>query len=104
MRKVNRSKFKMVLCKKAIAKHSSGASSINNTKVQFIRNLNFKYGEYLYDFKIKKFRLIKLIRQILQSSIYLILSSLSLNKNFVIKNIAYIFGITKFIIYYLRKW
>ncbi len=103
MRKVNRSKFKMVLCKKAIAKHSSGASSINNTKVQFIRNLNFKYGEYLYDFKIKKFRLIKLIRQFLQSSIYLILSSLSLNKNFVIKNIAYIFGITKFIIYYLRK-
>ena len=76
-----------------LAKHHSGASSINNIKVQFIRNLNFKYGEYF-----KKFRFIKL------KKIFLILSSLSQTKNFVIKNIAYIFGITKFIIYYLREF
>ena len=94
----------MLLCKNAIAKHPSGASTVNNSKVQFVRNLNFKYGEYLYDFKIKKFRLIKLVRQFLQSIFYFILSSLSLNKNFAIKNIAYNFGIIKFIIYYLRKW
>ena len=104
MRKISRSKFKMLLCKNAIAKHSFGASTVNNSKVQFVRNLNFKYGEYLYDFKIKKFRFIKLVRQLLQSIIYFILSSLSLNKNFAIKNIAYTFGIIKFIIYYLRKW
>ena len=103
MRKISRSKFKMLLCKNAIAKHSSGASTVNNSKVQFVRNLNFKYGEYLYDFKIKKFRFIKLVRQLLQSIFYFILSSLSLNKNFAIKNIAYTFGIIKFIIYYLRK-
>ena len=103
MRKINMSKFKMLLIKNAIAKHSPGSSSVNNVKVLFIRNLNFKYGEYLYDFKIKRFRLIKLIRQFFQSIIFFVLGSLSLNKNIAVKHIAGFFAIIKFVNFCIKK-
>ena len=97
------SKFKMLLTKNAIAKHSSGSSSINNVKVLFVRNLNFKYGEYLYDFKIKRFRLVKLVRQLFQSIIFFVLGSLSLNKKIAVKHIAGFFAIIKFINFCIKK-
>ena len=103
MRKINLSKFKMLQTNKAIARHPSGASSINNMKVQFIRNLNFKYGEYIFDLKVNKFRFIKLFRQFSQSLIFFIMSSLLLRKNVAIKNIAIFFGILKFTIFCLKK-
>ena len=103
MRKIKMSKFKMLLTKNAIAKHSSGSSSINNVKVLFIRNLNFKYGEYLYDFKIKRFRLIKLVRQLFQSIIFFVLGSLSLNKKIAVKHIAGFFAIIKFVNFCIKK-
>ena len=103
MRKINLSKFKMLQSNKAIARHPSGASSINNMKVQFIRNLNFKYGEYIFDLKVNKFRFIKLFRQFSQSLIFFIISSLLLRKNVAIKNIAIFFGILKFTIFCLKK-
>ena len=103
MRKINLSKFKMLQSNKAIARHPSGASSINNMKVQFIRNLNFKYGEYIFDLKVNKFRFIKLFRQFSQSLIFFIISSLLLRKNVAIKNISIFFGILKFTIFCLKK-
>ena len=103
MRKIKMSKFRMLLTKNAIAKHSSGSSSINNVKVLFIRNLNFKYGEYLYDLKTKRFRLIKLVRQFFQSIIFFVLGSLALNKKFAVKHIAGFLAIIKFVNFYIKK-
>ena len=103
MRKINSSKFKMLQTFKAIASHPSGASSISNIKVEFVRNLNFKYGEYLFDLKTKKFRFIKLLRQLLQNLIIFPLSCLLLKKNIAIKNIACVFGIIKFVIFCFKK-
>ena len=103
MRKINLSKFKMIQSYKAIAKHPSGASTISNMKVKFVRDLNFKYGEYLFDLKTQKFRFIKLLRQLFQNLIIFPVSCLIINKNVAIKNIASVLGIFKFIIFYLKR-
>ena len=102
MRKINLSKFKMLQSYKAIAKHPSGASSVSNMKVKFVRDLNFKYGEYLFDLKTKKFRIIKLLRQLFQNLIIFPFSCLILKKNIAVKNIANVLGIIKFIIFCLK--
>ena len=103
MRKINLSKFKMLQLHKATAKHTFGESSINNTKVNFLRNLNFKYGEYLFDLKTDNFRFLKLVRQLLQNLIIFPISCLILKKNVAIKNIACVLGIIKFIIFCFKK-
>ena len=102
MRKINLSKFKMLQSYKAIAKHPSGASSVSNMKVKFVRDLNFKYGEYLFDLKTKKFRIIKLLRQLFQNLIIFPFSCLILKKNIAVKNIANVLGIIKFVIFCLK--
>ena len=103
MRKINLSKLKMVEVFNAHAIHYGGESSIKNYKINFIRNLNFKYGELLFDFKIKKFRNLKMIRQIIQNITYLFLNLLFFNKEKLLNNISNILGIFKFIFFYLKK-
>ncbi|MFL2897882.1 MAG: glycosyltransferase [Candidatus Pelagibacter sp.] len=103
MRKINLSKFKMLQTYKAIARHLSGKSSISSTKVELLRNLNFKYGEYLFDHKTNKFRFIKLVRQLLQNLVAFPISCLILKKKLAIKNIASVLGIIKFIIFCFKK-
>ena len=103
MRKINLSKLKMVEVFNAYVIHYGGESSIKNYKVNFIRNLNFKYGELLFDFKIKKFRNLKMIRQIIQNIIYLFLNLFFFNKEKLLNNISNILGIFKFILFYLKK-
>ena len=69
---------------------------------QWLRDLNFKYGEYLFDLKTKKFRIIKLLRQLFQNIIIFPFSCLILKKNIAIKNIANVLGIIKFVIFCLK--
>ena len=95
--------LKMIEVSNAYAVHFAGESSVKNYKVNFIRNLNFKYGEFLFDFKTKKFRNLKMIRQIIKNIIYLFLNLLFINKEKLLNNLSNILGIFKFILFYLKK-
>ena len=102
MRKINLSKFKMTQVLNSYAKHSPSQSSAKTDEINFIRNLNFKYGELLFDFKTKKFRILKMIRQIIQNIIYCIFNLILLRKKIFLINLSNIFGISKFILFYLK--
>ncbi len=97
MERVNKSNFKMIRVINSFVIHDSGKSTIDDTKVKFIRRTNFKYGELVFDLKHKKIRIIKILRQIFQNIIFLPLNIIVLNKNKVIENISQILGILKFI-------
>ena len=101
--KINSSKYKMIFANNIRAYHDGGKSSEDSLKTQFIRNSNFKYGEFLYDYKLGNLRYLKLIRQFFQNIIYLTLNILCLKKTNLYKNLAIITGIYKFAKFYLSK-
>ena len=95
--RINKKKYKMIVVSGANAKHFSSTSSKDDLKTFFIRNINFKFGEYLYQKKNKKLKKLKILRQIItnfvNSIIYLI--KFDYKKSFL--NISYILGIFKFL-------
>tara|TARA_Y100000389_G_scaffold193941_1_gene223318 strand:- start:52 stop:900 length:849 start_codon:yes stop_codon:yes gene_type:complete len=103
MNKINRSNYKMILVPNAKVIHSGGKSTNNNYKIRFIRILNFKYGEFLYDYKMNKLRILKIIRQFFQNIIFLIINILSFNIKKILKSLAFIVGIIKFLKFILIK-
>ena len=103
MNKINKSRYKMIFAKNIKAIHSGGKSTESNLKIEFIRNSNFKYGELLYDHKLTKLRLLKVIRQLFQNIIFLIVNIFSFKKNNFFQNLAIITGILKFLNFYLLK-
>ena len=63
MRRINQSKYKMVIANNIYVSHNSSQSSENSLKTQHIRKLNFMFGELVNDYKCKKIRVIKLLRE-----------------------------------------
>ena len=101
--RISASKYKIILNPEAKAKHYSSSSSKSDLNTDFIRHSNFMYGELLYDYKIKKIRLIKIFRKFFNSiflSIFFILTFQI--KNFWI-HFAKICGILKYINIFLKK-
>jgi GT2 family glycosyltransferase len=103
MNKINKSSYKMIFANNIKAIHSGGKSTESNLRIEFIRNTNFKYGELLYDHKLIKLRLLKVIRQLFQNIIFLIINFFSVKKNHFFENLAIIIGILKFLNFYLLK-
>ena len=97
MKRVNKSNFKMIQVLNSFAIHDGGKSTPGNTRVKFVRRINFKYGELLFDLKHKKIRIIKILRQIFQNIFFLPLNLILLNRTKIIENISQILGILKFI-------
>ena len=97
MERVSKSDFKMIQILNSFVDHDSGKSTLDNFKDKFIRRINFKYGELLFDLKHKKLRKIKILRQIIQNIFLLPLNLVFLNKTKIIENISHILGILKFI-------
>ena len=60
----------MIKVSNAFASHESSNSSEDTYKTRYIRELNFMYGELLYDYKIDKLRLIKIFRKLFQNLIF----------------------------------
>ena len=103
MERVNKSNFKMIQILNSFVIHDGGKSTPDNAKVKFIRRINFKYGELLFDLKHKKLRIIKILRQIFQNIFLLPFNLFVLNKNKIIENISQIFGILKFVKFIFLK-
>ena len=103
MKKVNSFKYKMVVISNVFAKHMSSQSSENNLKTEYLRRSNFIYGELVFDYKHRKIRFIKIFRKVLQNLVFFFFNMVKfqLKKSFI--NLSIIFGIFKFILYYLKK-
>ena len=103
MKKVNIFKYKMVVMNNVFAKHMSSQSSENNLKTEYLRRSNFIYGELVFDYKHRKLRFIKIFRKFLQNLVFFFFNivKFQLKKSFI--NLSIIFGIFKFILYYLKK-
>ena len=103
MRIINKTNYKMIYVNNAHVIHDSSQSSENNLTTQFIRDLNFKYGELLYDYKVKNLRFLKVFRQLFQNIIFFLFNILIFRLKYFTRNIAKILGILKFIKFYLIK-
>jgi len=103
MKKINSSNFKMVVANYIFAKHASSQSSDNNLKTEHLRSSNFIYGELVFDYKHRKLRVVKIFRKILQNLIFFFFNLIKFQLKKSIINLSIIFGILKFVLYYLRK-
>ncbi len=97
MDKVNKSKYKMILVNSAKAEHFSSQSSEKNMKTKLIREMNFVYGELVYDYKLKKNRSIKIIRKLLQNITIFCFHIVLFKLKDALVNLAKIIGILKYI-------
>tara|TARA_B100000686_G_scaffold335149_1_gene403390 strand:- start:332 stop:1156 length:825 start_codon:yes stop_codon:yes gene_type:complete len=103
MKKISKTNYKMLLVNNAYAFHESSKSSEDNLKTNFIRNSNFMYGELLYDYKLNKLRFLKVFRKFFQNIFYFLFNILKFKLEDVIKNLAKLAGIVKFLRFYLTK-
>ena len=103
MRIINKTNYKMIYVNNAHVIHNSSQSSENNLTTQFIRDLNFKYGEFLYDYKVNNLRFLKVFRQLFQNIIFFLFNILIFRLEHFIRNIGKVIGILKFIKFYLIK-
>ena len=103
IKRINNSSYQMIIVQNSYAIHDASHSSISNTSVNILRNKNYKFGELMFDYKYKKLRKIKIIRQIFQNLLFSFFNIVLFNKKKYLCNIGYIFGIFKFIIYLLTK-
>ena len=104
MKKVNNTKYKMVVAKNIFAKHYSSQSSEDTFKIQFLRKSNFMYGELLYDFKHREIRYIKISRKFVQNVFLFFFNLLFFDLKRSIINLASLIGILKFILYLFKKF
>ena len=103
MKKINSSNYKMVVVNYIFAKHMSSQSSENNLKTEHLRSSNFIYGELVFDYKHRKLRVVKIFRKILQNLIFFFFNLIKFQLKKSIINLSIIFGILKFILYYLKN-
>jgi GT2 family glycosyltransferase len=103
MKEINKSKYKIAYVDQAKAVHEIGKSTKSNYKIFLIRNMNFKFGEYLFDYKMSQFRPIKILRNILRFPFYFIFFLLTLQflKSYI--KLSEFFGAIKFIYFYLSN-
>ena len=95
--RINNKKYKMIVVNNARAKHFTSKSSKDDLNTFFIRNINFKFGEYVFQKKIKKLKKLKILRKIIYNFINLIFNLIKFDYKRCFLNIAYILGIFKFI-------
>ena len=101
--RIKKTRYKIITNFDASAKHFYGSSSSFSVSSLFIRSSNFKFGEYLFQNKNNKLRIIKIFRQTLMllpiSAFYLLtlrpIKSLEKFFNFI--------GILKFILFKIRN-
>jgi GT2 family glycosyltransferase len=103
MDKINKSKYKMAYLFNVCAFHLGEKSSIKNYKTDYIRWSNYRYGEYLYDYKSKNFKTIKILRRIMQNLIFSLMNIILFRYNKLNLNLANLGGIFKFYKFYLNK-
>ena len=103
VKRINNSKFKMIINSNSFAKHFMSGSSNTSIYINLLREKGYKYGELIFDYKYKKLRTIKILRQLVQSSFRIFFYFIILNKGMVIRNFGYFLGIFEFFNFILKK-
>ncbi len=62
-RRIKSSKFQIYLNHDSYAKHLGGKSTSLTLKSMYIKEVNFKFGEYLYQYKYSELKIIKVLRE-----------------------------------------
>ena len=102
-RKIDKSKFSIYLNFESKANHLGGKSTTQEYKNLFIKNLNFKFGEYFYQYKYNELKLIKVIREIITIPLLFLIFIVLLRFNSAFKLFCYYLGVLKFYFYLLFK-
>ena len=103
MKRVKESKFKMIKVLNSYAKHYGGKSTVENYKTKIVRKTNFKYGEFIFDLKYNKLRLLKIVRTLLQSVIFIPIYLIFFNQNKLINYFSNLIGTVKFLFFFVSK-
>tara|TARA_B110001452_G_scaffold41204_1_gene31596 strand:- start:52 stop:858 length:807 start_codon:yes stop_codon:yes gene_type:complete len=101
--RINKSKYKIFINNKSKAIHKNSRSSIKSLKTDFIRNKNFIYGELLYDFKVKKIRILKIFRKFIQNSVFFLFNIFLFRLKASTISCAKLIGILSFLKFYIKK-
>ena len=92
----------MIYEKNSVAFHESSKSSSNNILTLLIRRINFKFGEYLFEYKHKKVKIIKIFRNIFNNLLVLPFNLITFDKNKIIENISQPLGTIKFLFFLIK--
>ncbi len=103
VKRINNSSFKMAVAQNSLASHLMSSSSNDKFYVNLLREKSYKYGEFIYDYKYGKLRLLKITRQLFQSIIKIFFYLLIFNKKNFSINFGYLLGIINFLFYFLKK-
>ena len=101
--RISNSKYKIFINTQSTAIHQNSKSSINSLKIDLIRNKNFMFGEMLYDYKVKKIRILKIIRKLMQNLFFFFFNVLLFQLKASTISFAKICGILKFLKFCIKK-
>ena len=100
--RITLSKYKIFKNQSVKVIHISGSSTSTSLKTFYIRNVNFKFGEYLFQFKNNDLKIIKVIREPLTLIIKFIFFTFLLSKKKALSNLFNLLGLVKFYLFYFR--
>ena len=101
--RIKNSNYEIFLNSNAKAKHFYGTSSAFSFKSYFIRSSNFKFGEYLFQYKNNKLRLIKVLRQSITFLFIPLFFLVTFRPIKALEKLFYFIGILKFILFILKN-
>ena len=101
--RIKKSKYNIKINLNLKAIHQSATSTKKNFSSIYLRNSNFKFGEYLFHYKNKKLKFIKILREPFSIIFYFILNLITLNIKKVIINFSFLIGIFKFYFFIFKK-
>lgn len=101
--RINLSKYKIYLNSFSSAIHLFGKSTLFNFNTFFLKNYSFKFGEYLFQYKIKKLRKIKMIREPILILLKCLFFLITFNKMKLYKSISHFYGILMFFLFRLKN-
>ncbi len=102
-KRVELSQQKIYLNLNIQANHYNGESSSPTLKALYIRISNFKFGEYLFSYKYKRLKTIKIIREPISNVLLFLFYSIILNKKKALEKAFNLIGIIKFYKFLLSK-
>ena len=103
MDRVNKTEYKMITIPGLSISHDVSKSSSVNIKTELIRNLNFTYGDLVYQYKRKKLKNIKIVRKIITNFFLFFFNILKFQLKTSIINLAVFCGVIKFLIYLMKS-
>ena len=103
IKRINNSYLKMAIANKSFAKHYMSSSSVKGIYVNFLRDKSYKYGEFVFDYKYKNLRILKVVRQLAQFFVKTIFYVIIFNKKNISKNAGYLAGTLEFILFTLKR-